>query len=167
MKPEEQQQQVNRVFNVGDKVNFKGDFMPWREWTVEEFDKGFAVLKTENTEGLETNMKVVHLADIVPAVPQQQVVPLASEESPVKFSPVFNIVTGDGNKIEASPQNKPTQIQEPTSQEEQLSNDDDIFSRPLIKKSSAADQAAASMDSSISSSKMLSSGGAIVIKKLS
>jgi DNA-directed RNA polymerase II subunit RPB2 len=151
---------TNNVFNVGDAVNFNGDFNKSRVWTVEEFDKGFAVLKTANTEGLESNMKVVHLNDIVPAVPEQiQVTQHADEESPVKFSPVFNIVTGNDNKIEAPSFAKDTDAPA----EEDAPAKEDIFSKPLIKKSvNFAEETQATNDN-----KMLSSGGAIVIKKLS
>jgi hypothetical protein len=154
---------TNNVFNVGDAVNFNGDFNKSRVWTVEEFDKGFAVLKTANTEGLESNMKVVHLNDIVPAVPEQiQVTQHADEESPVKFSPVFNIVTGNDNKIEAPSFAKDTDAPA----EEDAPAKEDIFSKPLIKKSvNFAEDTNAKP--AANDNKMLSSGGAIVIKKLS
>lgn len=154
---------VKNVFNVGDPVNFVGDFMPSRVWTVEEFDRGFAVLKTANVEGLESNMKVVHLNDIVPAVPEQQVQAPVSEESPVKFSPVFNIVTGDGNKIEAQASAQAATSTEASAKPTSVDDDDNIFSKPLIKKS----QSQASETGEPLNNKMLSNGGAIVIKKLS
>jgi len=152
---------VKNVFNVGDPVNFVGDFMPTRVWTVEEFDKGFAVLKTVNTEGLESNMKVVHLNDIVPAVPEQQMQAPVAEESGLKFTPIINIVTGDGNKIESQRVATEGASETPT---ETSSADDDIFSKPLIKKSSSS---SSSEGSEPLNNKMLSNGGAIVIKKLS
>ena len=155
---------VNNVFNVGDAVNFNGDFKELRVWTVQEFDKGFAILKTIDTEGLETNMKVAHLNDIVPAVhPKIQVAPPALDESPVKFSPVFNIVTGNDNTIESKGSAAPVP-NTVTSEEE---SNVDIFSKPLIKKSvNFAEQETPPND--VNDNKMLSSrGGAIVIKKLS
>jgi len=157
---------TNNVFNVGDPVHFHGDFNKSRVWTVEEFDKGFAVLKTANTEGLETNMKVVHLNDIVPAVPEQIQVPQqgADEESPVKFSPVFNIVTGNDNKIEAPSFAKDTKSNNNNDNDAPgESAEEDIFSKPLIKKSVNF----AEEEKHPNDNKMLSSGGAIVIKKLS
>jgi hypothetical protein len=161
---------VKNVFNVGDQVNFLGDFMPSRVWTVEEFDKGFAVLKTANTEGLESNMKVVHLNDIVPAVPEQPVVQApGQEESQMKFSPVFNIVTGDGNKIEApsaQPRTSATAGSASASDPQPESQGEDIFSKPLIKKSVNFESPAKPQDTALNN-KMLASGGAIVIKKLS
>ena len=157
---------MNNVFNVGDAVNFNGDFNKSRVWTVEEFDKGFAVLKTANTEGLESNMKVVHLNDIVPAVPEQiQLTQHADEESPVKFSPVFNIVTGNDNKIEAPSSAKETKNNNNNDAPHE-STEEDIFSKPLIKKSvNFAEDTNAKP--AANDNKMLSSGGAIVIKKLS
>ena len=161
---------VKNVFNVGDPVNFVGDFMPSRVWTVEEFDKGFAVLVTVNTEGLESNMKVVHLNDIVPAVPEQPVVQApGQEESQMKFSPVFNIVTGDGNKIEApsaQPITSATAGSAAASDPQPESQSEDIFSKPLIKKSVNFESPAKPQDTALNN-KMLASGGAIVIKKLS
>jgi DNA-directed RNA polymerase beta subunit len=156
---------TNNVFNVGDAVNFKGDFNKSRLWTVEEFDKGFAVLKTANTEGIESNMKVVHLNDIVSAVPEQIQVPQqgADEESPVKFSPVFNIVTGNDNKIETPSLAKDTKSNNDNNDAPHESTEEDIFSKPLIKKSVNF----AEEEKHANDNKMLSSGGAIVIKKLS
>jgi hypothetical protein len=160
---------TNNVFNIGDAVNFKGDFNKSRVWTVEEFDKGFAVLKAVNTEGLESNMKVVHLNDIVPAVPEQIQVPQQSagaEDSPVKFSPVFNIVTGNDNTIETPSSAKETKNNNNNDAPHE-STEEDIFSKPMIKKSvNFAEQETPPND--INDNKMLSSrGGAIVIKKLS
>jgi DNA-directed RNA polymerase beta subunit len=162
---------MNNVFNVGDAVHFNGDFNKSRVWTVEEFDKGFAVLKTGNTEGLESNMKVVHLNDIVPAVSEPvQVAQPALEESPVKFSPVFNIVTGDGNKIEACEPQTFVDVKHPVETQSSIQANTeeepaDIFSKPLIKKS--VNFAGETPSKHVNDNKLLSSGSAIVIKKLS
>jgi hypothetical protein len=162
---------MNNVFNVGDAVHFNGDFNKSRVWTVEEFDKGFAVLKTGNTEGLESNMKVVHLNDIVPAVSEPvQVAQPALEESPVKFSPVFNIVTGDGNKIEACEPQTFVDVKHPVETQSSIQANTeeepaDIFSKPLIKKS--VNFAGETPSKPVNDNKLLSSGSAIVIKKLS
>jgi hypothetical protein len=158
---------INNVFNVGDPVHFNGDFLKTRVWTIQEFDKGFAILKTENDQGLEPgmNMKVAHLADIVPAVPEQPQVaqPIDSFSPNAGFNPVFNIVTGNENTIESSPtklaaeNNKNTvDNTKPTEDDAATSTAADIFSRPLIKMAGEAKKDVLPIN-----------GGAIVIKKLS
>jgi DNA-directed RNA polymerase II subunit RPB2 len=144
-----------KTFNIGDNVNFKGDFNQSRVWNIQEFDKGFAVLKTIDTEGLENNMKVVHLNDIS-SIPEQIITPEAAaaaalkpNESPIKFSPVFNIVTGSDNTIDTSEDKKPE------------TEESDIFSKPLIKKTNdVAEEKTKAVDK-------LFSGSTVVVKKLS
>jgi DNA-directed RNA polymerase beta subunit len=162
---------VNNVFNVGDPVNFSGDFKKSRVWLIDSFDKGFAVLKTTDPEGLETNMKVVHLNDIVPAVPVEEK-PTVENEMQKSFSPVFNIVTGNENTIQSPPTSVTPNLKQQGggdmnavagSNEEAVERQPD-FSKPMIKKSVNFSESDASP---ANDNKMLSSGGAIVIKKLS
>jgi hypothetical protein len=159
---------VNSVFNVGDPVNFNGDFKKSRVWVIDSFDKGFAVLKTTDPEGLELNMKVVHLSDIVPAVPVEEK-PTVENDMQKSFSPVFNIVTGNDNTIQSPPTCVTPDIKQggdmnavAGSNEEAVNPPD--FSKPMIKKSVNFSESEASP---ANDNKMLSSGGAIVIKKLS
>jgi flagellar biosynthesis GTPase FlhF len=158
-----------KTYNVGDAVHFKGDFKHSRVWMIEEFDKGFAILKTEDIEGLDNSRKVVPLDDIVHVLQETLLNPpqkggADTEMLPKGFSPVFNIVTGNDNKIEAPPSINMTQKNEAESFADNLVKDDNTFvggtfsspkketdfNKPLIK-----------------SDKQLMSGGAIVIKKLS
>jgi DNA-directed RNA polymerase beta subunit len=156
-----------KTYNVGDAVHFKGDFKHSRVWMIEEFDKGFAILKTEDIEGLENSRKVVPLDDIVHVLQETLLAASqtggADKELLKGFAPVFNIVTGNDNKIESPSRDMFKKKGGGVSFDDNALTDDtlmgggtssvdkeSVFSKPLIK-----------------SDKQLMSGGAIVIKKLS
>ena len=130
---------------------------------IEEFDKGFAILKTEDIEGLENSRKVVPLDDIVHVIQETLLTPQtggADNELPKGFSPIFNIVTGNDNKIET-----PTRDMSPkkgVSFDDTTSRDD-----PFISETSSPSRETDFNKPLIKSDKQLMSGGAIVIKKLS
>jgi DNA-directed RNA polymerase II subunit RPB2 len=130
------------VYKLGNLVHFKGDFDKMRVWQIEGFQKGFAILKTNDNKGLENNVKVAHLTDISKI--QHSSAP-STHESPINFAPVINIVTGDGSKIEPQEAEKNT------------------FSTPMIRiptESVNTESASAKIDE-----KMLS-GGKLIVKKI-
>lgn len=154
-----------KTYNVGDAVHFKGDFKHSRVWLIEEFDKGFAILKTEDIEGLENSRKVVPLDDIVHVLQETLLAATqsggADNELVKGFAPVFNIVTGNDNKIEAPSSPKKGGG---VSFDDNSVKDDHFISGGT----STVDKETADFNKPlIKSDKQLMSGGAIVIKKLS
>lgn len=96
-------------FQVNDFVTFNGDFKPNRVWKITEFDKGFAVLKTDDTEGLTSNLKVAALSDIKRFIQQQpspDAMGLALTPAPPPIT--VNVISGDNNTME-TPKQKPTE----------------------------------------------------------
>jgi hypothetical protein len=99
-----------KTYNVGDKVHFRGDFNPSRVWTIQEFDKGFAILKTDDLTGLDNELKVAHLNDLEAVTLNTEqtggdgnAIPIgAMPLQTAPTTPIFNIVTGDNNTIEAT-----------------------------------------------------------------
>ena len=121
------------IFKGGDSVIFRGDYKPNRKWKINEFEKGYAVLQTDDIEGLDNNKKVVSLTDILhyPAQQiqqQQQQQQQPQLQTPV-ISPVFNIVTGDNNNVKTK-EEEPVDFNTPKirlkmDEEESNSNDSD------------------------------------------
>ena len=157
-KPEEPVVQMK----IGDPVHFIGDFDKSRVWHIESFEDGFAILTTNNMNGLETNRKVAHPKDIIPATmaSASSTTNHADSSMPSSFAPVFNIVTGNGNKVETN-EKAPHGFDQP-----KVDNDCDLFSspvpdfdKPMIKIKSD--------DNDKVSSDLALKGGSIVIKKLS
>jgi hypothetical protein len=121
--------------SVNDIVTFRGDYDKNRKWMIESIEKGFAVLKTNDTAGLTggSNTKVVALSDIDPYVPPDTLTTLNAPTQAVQSQPpiVLNIVNGDGNKVQ--------QTSEPNNHKEETTKDDsvkeeNIFDKPMIKK---------------------------------
>jgi DNA-directed RNA polymerase II subunit RPB2 len=163
-----------KTYNVGDKVHFRGDFNPSRVWTIQEFDKGFAILKTEDLNGLDNELKVAHLNDLEAVTLNTEQIGGDANAIATPYlqtapqQPVFNIVTGDNNTIEAT---KPS-VEASTSANMSAANDamdggnagnssENIFSKPLIKKKST--DAGEEKNSAI----LTGGSGPIIIKKLS
>ena len=139
--PDEYRQNAGEpVHQLGDLVHFKGDYDKMRVWRIEGFQKGFAILKTDDIQGLENNVKVAHLTDISKI--QQSSAP-STHESPINFAPVINIVTGDGSKID--------NVEPPEAE-------NNTFSKPMIRV--PTESSPAKIDE-----KMLSDGK-IVVKKI-
>ena len=98
-------------FQVNEFVTFNGDFKPNRAWKITEFDKGFAVLETDDKEGLSSNLKVAALSDIKRFSQQQQppspdAMGLAPTQAPPPIT--VNVISGDNNTME-TPKQKPTE----------------------------------------------------------
>jgi len=96
---------------VNEFVTFNGDFKPNRAWKITEFDKGFAVLETDDKEGLTSNLKVAALSDIKRFSQQQQPPsPDAMGLAPTPAPPpiTVNVISGDNNTME-TPKQKPTE----------------------------------------------------------
>ncbi len=167
-KPDQEsiQHTETKTYNVGDAVHFKGDFKHSRVWLIEEFDKGFAILKTEDVEGLENSRKVVPLDDIVHVIQETLLAPPQTggdvNELPKGFAPVFNIVTGNDNKIET-----PTRDMSPKKGGGVSFDDNSGKEDTLFGGTSSVDKETDFNKPLIKSDKQLMSGGAIVIKKLS
>ena len=136
----------SRQFNVGDAVNFMGDYKQGRKWTITEFEKGFAILQTEDSEGLDSNVKVAGLVDIKPYVePQVQIQP-QQLQPPVVLN-MYN-VNGNDNTLQPQP------VEQPVEQQEQVEQQPIDFSKPKIK-----------IEEKETPPNLLK-GGAIVVKKL-
>jgi DNA-directed RNA polymerase II subunit RPB2 len=120
-------------FKVGGTVNFMGDYKQGRKWTITEFEKGFAILQTEDSEGLDSNVKVARLADIKPYIePQLHIQP---QQAPQQVPVVLNMYNVNGNDNTLQPQQ---QEQEPQPQIEpqielQQQEPSIDFSKPKIK----------------------------------
>ena len=153
---------------IGDPVHFIGDFDKSRVWHIESFEDGFAILTTNNMNGLETNRKVAHPKDIIPATmaTASSTTNHVDPSMPSSFAPVFNIVTGNGNKVET---NEPVPQKKVGFDQPKVDNDESTsdlfpspipdFDKPMIKiKSDENDKV---------SSDFALKGGSIVIKKLS
>ena len=111
-----------------------------RVWKIEGFQKGFAILKTDDIQGLENNVKVAHLTDISQI---QQPSSSSAQESPINFAPVINIVTGDGSKID--------NLEPPEAEK-------NTFSTPMIRIPTGSSPA--KIDEN------LLSGGKLIVKKI-
>ena len=100
-------------FGLNQPVTYNGDFKPNRVWTIKEFDKGFAILETEDNEGLESNTKIAGLSDIKRVVhtPLQALPPPVSQ--PAVIAPVFNIVTGDNSTIKSAEKEESVDFSKP------------------------------------------------------
>jgi hypothetical protein len=142
----------NRQFKVGDAVNFKGDYKQDRKWNIKEFEKGFAILETEDKEGLESNVKVAGLADIKPYVePQIQIQP---PHSPQQVPVVLNMYNVNGNENTLQPQPQVALQPQVDSQQQVQSEDALDFSQPKIKIKDSETEP------------NLIKGGTIVVKKI-
>ena len=110
-----------------------GDYKQGRKWTITEFEKGFAILQTEDSEGLDSNVKVARLADIKPYIePQLHIQP---QQAPQQVPVVLNMYNVNGNDNTLQPQQ---QEQEPQPQIEpqielQQQEPSIDFSKPKIK----------------------------------
>jgi hypothetical protein len=135
------------LFQVNDFVTFNGDFKPDRIWKITEFDKGFAVLETDDKEGLTSNLKVVALSDIKRFI-QRQPSPDAMGLAPTPAPPpiTVNVISGDNNTME-TPKQKTTEevdfseprirFKEPTGETSETKSDISDFSNPksiVVKK---------------------------------
>ena len=132
-----------------DFVLFNGDFKPNRPWTINRFDKGFAILETEDEEGLSSNTKVVALSDIRPYVQPQQQQPQPQQQMGNPQPPVIvNVIAGDNNSMEPKTETVD-------------------FSKPKIRFSENSD-VDASPDTSSDASPMdnFSSSKSIIVKKV-
>jgi hypothetical protein len=123
-----------------------GDYKQGRKWTITEFEKGFAILQTEDSEGLDSNVKVAGLVDIKPYVePQVQIQP-QQLQPPVVLN-MYN-VNGNDNTLQPQP------VEQPVEQQEQVEQQPIDFSKPKIK-----------IEEKETPPNLLK-GGAIVVKKL-
>jgi len=129
--------QGGALYDVNDVVTFRGDYDKNRKWVVESIEKGFAVIKTDDTAGLTggTNNKVVALSDIDHYVPPDT---LTTLNAPAPSQPpiILNIVNGDGNKVQqaSEPKNNTSEPKEP--KDNTSNKEEDIFDKPMIKKPS-------------------------------
>jgi DNA-directed RNA polymerase II subunit RPB2 len=159
-KPEEPVVQMK----IGDPVHFIGDFDKSRVWHIESFEDGFAILTTNNMNGLETNRKVAHPKDIIPATMASMTTSQADPSIPSSFAPVFNIVTGNGNKVETIEKEKKVGFDQP-----KVDNDEskcDLFPSPIPDFDKPMIKIKSDDNDKVSSDFALK-GGSIVIKKLS
>ena len=166
--PEYNPTSPHNVFNVGDFVIFRGDFKSSRKWKINEFDKGYVIIETDDEEGLDNNMKAVAITDILPysSLSEGQGIPLRPQPQPQSqsphqipvFSPVINVVTGDNNSVEIEPKEEPINFDEPKIK----------FKESFPKESSESSESSESRENSESSEidKNLLKGNAIVVKKV-
>ena len=126
------------LYNAGDAVIFKGDFDKNRKWTVDSIEKGFAVLKTDDLNGLTGGSKVVGIDDIVEYVKPETMFggeTIKQSQPPI----VLNIVNGDNNKVEQDSSNPGTNTNSNSntssnSPEIEDAPNDSMFDKPMIKK---------------------------------
>jgi DNA-directed RNA polymerase II subunit RPB2 len=90
------------TYQPGQFVLFNGDFKEDRVWKIINFDKGFAIIETPNTEGLSSNKKVVALSDIRPYVPSMYPNQMASPPQQQQQPVVVNVIAGDNNNMESA-----------------------------------------------------------------
>ena len=142
-------------FKVNDAVNFIGDYKQDRKWNIKEFEKGFAILKTDDKEGLESNLKVAGLADIKPYVePQIQIQPPHSpQHSPQQVPVVLNMYNVNGNENTLQPQPQ-VELQPQVESQQSVDAESVDFSQPKIKFKDSE------------SEPNLIKGGTIVVKKI-
>jgi hypothetical protein len=149
-----------REFNVGELVVFRNDFKPNRIWKITEFQRGYAVLKTDDKEGLDSDLKVAALTDIELYVPtaQNMSAPL-SQPAPLQQQPVVvNVIAGENNSMVSSQPTKPSQDQNVEIQDSESTD----FSTPKIRfKKEEKDE----KEEGGSSNNFLS-GKSIVVKKI-
>jgi hypothetical protein len=152
---------------IGDPVHFIGDFNKSRVWHIESFEDGFAILTTNNMNGLETNRKVAHPKDIIPAtMATVSTTSQADPSIPSSFAPVFNIVTGNGNKVETNEKAPPKKV---GFDQPKVDNDEskcDLFPSPIPDFDKPMIKIKSDDNDKVSSDFALK-GGSIVIKKLS
>jgi hypothetical protein len=158
-----------RQFNIGELVVFRNDFKSNRIWKIEKFDKGYAILKTDDKEGLDSDMKVAGLTDIERYVPtplsqpgglQQGGLQPGTPQQPV----VVNVIAGDNNSM-VSPQPTKPSLSEGSEQmgkfqtNEYQNNESADFSAPRIRfKKEETEKEGGNPN--------LLSGGSIVVKKI-
>ncbi len=124
------------LLNVGDKVMFRGDFDKNRKWTIDSFEKGFAVIKTDDLNGLTGGSKVVGMNDIDTFMePETQTMIGGNAQAQSQPPIVLNIVNGDNNKVEQD-SSTPGQTQTPATAQtiDEMPREEAIFDKPMIKK---------------------------------
>jgi DNA-directed RNA polymerase II subunit RPB2 len=140
-------------FKVGDSVSYTKYFKN-RMWKIEELYSEYVVLNTEDAEGLDNNVKVVGIGEIIPYVPSMQY-----NSQPQQFAaaapPIVNVIVGNDNKMTSreNPASQPGFTQESLSQD---SSSD--FSTPRIRFKEEPKVE--------SDAKFLSGGKTIVVKKI-
>jgi hypothetical protein len=153
-----------REFNVGELVVFRSDFKPNRIWKIKEFQRGYAVLKTEDKEGLDSDLKVAALTDIERYVPpaQNMSAPL-SQPAPLQQQPVVvNVIAGENNSMVSSqPSQEPSQPQELS----HVSDESTDFSTPKIRFKKEENENEKEKEKEGGNANFLS-GGSIVVKKI-
>jgi hypothetical protein len=113
--------------------------------------------------GLETNRKVAHPKDIIPATMAATTTSQADPSIPSSFAPVFNIVTGNGNKVETNEKAPPKKV---GFDQPKIDNDSDLFPSPIPDFDKPMIKIKSDDNDKVSSDFALK-GGSIVIKKLS
>ena len=123
------------LLNVGDKVMFRGDFDKNRKWTIDSFEKGFAVIKTDDLNGLTGGSKVVGMNDIDTYMEHDTQTMLGGQAQAQSQPPiVLNIVNGDNNKVEQD-SSTPATTQMPIAQTiDEMPREEAMFDKPMIKK---------------------------------
>ena len=116
-----------RQFNVGELVVLRNDYKPTRIWKINKFEKEYAILETEDREGLDSNLKVAGLTEIEKYVPiaQNTIAPIA-QPAPLQQPVVVNVIAGENNSMVSS---QPTQ--DKTSELQDVESTD--FSTPKIR----------------------------------
>jgi hypothetical protein len=122
------------LLNVGDKVMFRGDFDKNRKWTIDSFEKGFAVIKTDDLNGLTGGSKVVGMNDIDTFMePETQTMIGGHAQAPSQPPIVLNIVNGDNNKVEQD-SSTPSQMPATAQTIDEMPREEAMFDKPMIKK---------------------------------
>ena len=156
-------------FNIGELVVFRNDFKSNRIWKIEKFDKGYAILKTDDKEGLDSDMKVAGLTDIERYVPnalsqqgslQQGSLQQGTPQSGTPQQPVVvNVIAGDNNSMVSSQPTKPSLSEGSESQiNESQINESADFSLPKIRFKKEEPEKAGGNPNLF--------GGSIVVKKI-
>jgi len=131
-------------FNIGELVVFRNDFKSNRIWKIEKFDKGYAILKTEDKEGLDSDMKVAGLTDIERYVPNAlsqsgslqpgNLQPGSLQQGTPQQPVVVNVIAGDNNSMVSSQPTKPSLSEGSESQNNESQNNESAdFSSPKIR----------------------------------
>ena len=138
-------------YQLNEFVTFNADFKPNRVWRIVEFDRGYAVLETDDKEGLTDTIKVAALSDIKRFSDGMGQRPnlLPESQAPAQAqAPVVNVIVGDHNTMESTKQKQAV--------EEEEEGGDLDFSKPKIRMKESSDDAP----------NLMSNAKSIVVKKV-
>ena len=138
-------------YQLNEFVTFNADFKPNRVWRIVEFDRGYAVLETDDREGLTDTIKVAALSDIKrfsDGMGQRPNSIQAPEVQAQAQAPVVNVIVGDHNTMESTKQKQAV--------EEEEEGGDLDFSKPKIRMKESSDDAP----------NLMSNAKSIVVKKV-